>query len=95
VVAETSERAAVMFGGEVVELGSTERMLSEPSHAYTRALIASIPRLGDARRRLPTVAGTAPELRDERLLPREARIASHLVAEGVDHWVRREKGENA
>ena len=50
-----AERVAVMFRGRIVETGSTQALLSNPQHPYTQALIACIPRLGDRRRRLPTI----------------------------------------
>lgn len=95
VVAEVCDAAAVMYGGEVVETASTAELLSSPRHDYTRALLASIPQLGDTRRRLPTIATTAPWLSDARLVPRGQRSQTQLVREGDSHWVRREKGTEA
>lgn len=43
VVREVCDRVAVMYLGELVEIGPTERLYSEPQHPYTRALLASIP----------------------------------------------------
>jgi peptide/nickel transport system ATP-binding protein len=45
VVAELADRVAVMYAGLVVEQGRTRQVLTDPMHPYTRALIASIPRL--------------------------------------------------
>lgn len=45
VVAELADRVAVMYAGRVVERGRTQQILIDPMHPYTRALIASIPRL--------------------------------------------------
>jgi ABC-type dipeptide/oligopeptide/nickel transport system ATPase component len=50
-----ARHVAVMYRGEVVEYGETEQVLRNPLHPYTKALIACIPRLGDHRRRLPTI----------------------------------------
>ena len=50
-----ARHVAVMYRGEVVEFGETEQVLRAPVHPYTKALIACIPRLGDRRRRLPTI----------------------------------------
>lgn len=50
-----ASRVAVMYRGEVVEYGETDQVLRNPRHPYTKALIACIPRLGDRRRRLPTI----------------------------------------
>ncbi len=45
VVEAISDRVAVMYFGEVVELGPAERLFAAPEHDYTRRLIASAPRL--------------------------------------------------
>jgi peptide/nickel transport system ATP-binding protein len=45
VVAEIADRVAVMQQGRLVELGERDRVLYQPQHAYTRALIAAVPRL--------------------------------------------------
>ena len=50
-----AQNVVVMYRGEVVEYGETEQILRHPQHPYTKALIACIPRLGDKRRRLPTI----------------------------------------
>ncbi|GAA6179806.1 ABC transporter ATP-binding protein [Shimia sp. NS0008-38b] len=44
VIADTTDKVTVMYQGEVVESGSTERVLGAPSHAYTKSLIAAVPR---------------------------------------------------
>ena len=50
-----SDHVAVMYLGRIVELGPTEAVVADPRHPYTRALLAAVPRLGEA-------AGAAPEL---------------------------------
>jgi len=90
VVAETCDRAVVMYGGQVVETGPTSTLLHDPAHDYTRALLMSIPVLGDDRPRLPTVASIAPWLRDTRLDPPERRPRTQLVEIAPGHRVRRD-----
>jgi peptide/nickel transport system ATP-binding protein len=46
VVAEIADRTVVMYDGEAVETGRTTQIFATPSHPYTRALLAAVPRLG-------------------------------------------------
>ncbi|KGB93722.1 MULTISPECIES: dipeptide ABC transporter ATP-binding protein [Burkholderia] len=46
VVAEVADRVLVMYRGEKVEEGESERIFTTPAHRYTRALLAAVPRLG-------------------------------------------------
>ncbi|MDS0794865.1 dipeptide ABC transporter ATP-binding protein [Burkholderia pseudomultivorans] len=46
VVAEVADRVLVMYRGEKVEEGESERIFAAPVHRYTRALLAAVPRLG-------------------------------------------------
>ena len=49
------DRVAVMFRGEIVETGSTEAILKNPQHPYTKALIECVPKLGSKQKRLKTI----------------------------------------
>ncbi len=62
VVAQATERVAVMYLGRIVETASTRSLYSNPCHPYTQALLDSVPRLGERKRRLTTVRGTVPAL---------------------------------
>ena len=46
VIRYISDRIAIMYLGEIVELGLTEEIFCNPKHPYTRALLASIPKIG-------------------------------------------------
>jgi oligopeptide transport system ATP-binding protein len=63
VVARYADRVIVMYGGRVVETAPAKQLYSNPSHPYTRGLLASIPRLdGDTRKRLVPIEGQPPNL---------------------------------
>jgi oligopeptide/dipeptide ABC transporter ATP-binding protein len=61
VVAETADRVAVMYAGQVVESCTVERAFARPAHPYTAGLMASRPRLGERRERLATLPGQVPD----------------------------------
>jgi peptide/nickel transport system ATP-binding protein len=62
VVAEIADEVAVMYLGIVVERGDVDQIFHEPRHPYTRALLRSIPRLGEAtRERLDSIRGMVPD----------------------------------
>ncbi len=62
VVAQATERVAVMYLGRIVEAASTRRLFRSPGHPYTRGLLDSVPRLGEEKRRLAAVRGVVPTL---------------------------------
>jgi len=61
IISGIAERVAVMFRGKIVEEGETGRVLSQPEHPYTKALIECIPQLGRKRERLATIDHAALE----------------------------------
>ena len=65
VIAETATHVLVMYAGRVVECSAVREIYARPQHPYTRALLASIPRLSDWPDRLPTIEGAPPDLREE------------------------------
>ncbi len=62
VAASICDRIAVMYGGRVVESGPVRRIYRSPGHPYTRALLDSIPKLGERRGRLSAIGGQPPSL---------------------------------
>jgi oligopeptide/dipeptide ABC transporter ATP-binding protein len=62
VVAETVDRAAVMYAGRIVENAPIERLFASPQHPYTIGLLESVPRIGRSARRLATIDGVVPSL---------------------------------
>ncbi|GAA4652251.1 ABC transporter ATP-binding protein [Kistimonas scapharcae] len=55
VIANVTDRVAVMYMGEMVEVGPTMQILQTPSHAYTKSLISAVPRSDIRLRRFPRV----------------------------------------
>ncbi|WP_026639708.1 MULTISPECIES: dipeptide ABC transporter ATP-binding protein [Bordetella] len=49
VVAEVADRVLVMYRGDKVEEGGSDEIFAQPRHAYTRALLSAVPRLGAMR----------------------------------------------
>ncbi len=65
VIAETCDEVVVMYGGRVVERAPVKELFARPLHAYTRGLLASIPRLETQRKsKLPVIPGMVASLKD-------------------------------
>lgn len=64
VVAEISNRVAVMYAGKIVEQGSVDDVLDSPSHPYTQGLLDSIPNNKPRGEPLSTIPGLMPSLLD-------------------------------
>jgi len=62
VVSHFSDRLAVMYAGQVVELGRTREVFDRPEHPYSKGLMEAFPSLLGAPRRLTGIAGTPPSL---------------------------------
>ena len=72
VVAKMCDRVAVMYAGRIVESGPVREVFDNPSHPYTQALIASVPKMHQAVGRLRTIEGQPPALSE---LPQGCRFA--------------------
>ncbi len=62
VVAAMADRIVVMYAGRIVEEGPVRQILQSPAHPYTKALLASVPRVGERGQRLASIAGSPPDL---------------------------------
>ncbi len=62
VVANVAERVAVLYGGQIVELGTVEDIFYEPKHPYTWALLSSLTQLAEKGDDLFSIPGTPPSL---------------------------------
>ena len=102
VIAETCDEVVVMYAGRVVERAPVKELFGNPQHAYTKGLLASIPRLDQPRKtKLPTIEGNVPSLfempegcRFHTRAPKEHDEASKTtrpayieISEGSGHWV--------
>jgi peptide/nickel transport system ATP-binding protein len=61
---ELADRIAVMYAGQLLEIGTAEEIRHEPSHPYTRGLLNSFPSLHGPRRELAGIPGSPPDLRN-------------------------------
>ena len=64
VISEIADRIVVMYKGKIVESGTTAEILSDPKHAYTKALLACRPPLNKRLYRLPTLSDFMKENND-------------------------------
>ncbi len=62
VVANVADRIAVMYAGDIVEIGSCREVFYDPRHPYTWALLSSLPQLGVKGQDLYSIQGTPPNL---------------------------------
>ncbi len=72
VIAQTCDRVAVMYAGQVVELADTHQVMTAPRHPYTAALLASLPGAVPRDQPLTTIPGAPPQLKDQ---PASCRFA--------------------
>jgi oligopeptide/dipeptide ABC transporter ATP-binding protein len=61
VVSQVSDKVAVMYAGQIVESGPTQKILKEPSHPYTKGLLASRPSRLRRGEDLTVIGGRVPE----------------------------------
>ena len=62
VVANVADRVAVLYAGQIVELGSVEEVFYDPRHPYTWAMLSSLPQLAQRNTKLYSITGTPPSL---------------------------------
>ena len=61
VVAETSDNVAVVYAGKIIEYGDKKSIFLNPSHPYTKGLLASLPSMNGKEKRLKPIQGTLPD----------------------------------
>ena len=67
VVRQICDRILVMYAGKIVEEGTTEQILKNPVHEYTKGLLRSIPWFDSKGRDLPAIPGHVPSTEEERM----------------------------
>ena len=100
VVSQVADRVAVMYAGNLVELGPKQKIFQSPAHPYTRGLLNAVPTLKTNRAQpLQTIEGTVPPLhavppgcpfepRCNFRIPACAQTHPPLVEVSAGHWAR-------
>ncbi len=86
VVANVADRIAVMYAGDIVEVGTCEEVFYDPRHPYTWALLSSLPQLGVKGEELYSIKGTPPNLFQK--IAGDAFAPRNPYALAVDYEVR-------
>lgn len=95
---EISDRIAIMYAGELVEMAPARTILNDPIHPYTQGLLTSFPSITGPRRELTGIAGSPPDLinppsgcrfhpRCTRCNPVETEVIPKLKEIRPGHWV--------
>lgn len=90
VVERVSHRVAVMYLGQIVEIGPRQAVLASPQHAYTRRLLSAVP-VPDPSRRRDEVAIDDTEVPSPLRAPDDLPEVAPLVQIGPDHYVARHR----
>jgi glutathione transport system ATP-binding protein len=90
VVERVSHRVAVMYLGQIVEIGPRQAVFGNPQHAYTRRLLAAVP-IPDPRRRDHSIELDDSEVPSPLRRPDDPPIVAPLVQVGEDHFVARHR----
>jgi len=62
IIAETCEKAAIMYAGKIVEYGNIATIFKEPLHPYTKGLIGAFPSIKAKKQRMLSIPGLPPDL---------------------------------
>jgi oligopeptide/dipeptide ABC transporter ATP-binding protein len=62
IISKVSDKVGVMYSGYVVEYGIRKKLFRSPLHPYTKALLKSIPKVGEDREKLEVIEGSVPNL---------------------------------
>jgi peptide/nickel transport system ATP-binding protein len=85
VLAETCDRVAIMYAGQIAELGPVRDLYTNPQHPYTQRLLAAFPAIGGPRELAPAIPGVPPDPAEQltgcRFAPRCHRVAERCGVE--------------
>lgn len=81
IVAELADRVGIMYAGELMELADVEEIFHRPVHPYSKALMASLPRITKEQGRLKTLEGTVPRIIGEFQGCRFSNRCEHAIEE--------------
>ena len=85
VLAETCDRVAIMYAGQIAETGSVRDVFSSPQHPYTQRLLGAFPTIGGPRELAPAIPGVPPDAAEKltgcRFAPRCHRVAERCGVE--------------
>lgn len=95
---EFSDRIAIMYAGEIVEMSTSKEIFTNPIHPYTQGLLSSFPSITGERKKLTGIPGAPPNLihppsgcrfhpRCSRCNPVETKVAPKLTEVFPGHWV--------
>ncbi len=95
---EFSDRIAIMYAGQIVELAPADELFANPLHPYTKGLMSSFPTLTGAKIRLTGIPGSPPDMscpptgcrfhpRCPKFQPRHAEVVPELREITPGHWV--------
>jgi glutathione transport system ATP-binding protein len=90
VVERVAHRVAVMYLGQIVEIGPRQTVMGNPQHAYTRRLLAAVP-VADPRRRWRALELDESEVPSPLRAVGDAPVVAPLVEVGPDHFVARHR----
>ncbi|MBU2089782.1 MAG: ABC transporter ATP-binding protein, partial [Alphaproteobacteria bacterium] len=86
VIAEITDRVAVMYRGKIVELGETAQVLGRPEHPYTKSLMAAVPRSDVKLDRFPRVTYSDGEVKQSQHID----LKSHWLGENRNTYTNTE-----
>jgi peptide/nickel transport system ATP-binding protein len=95
---EFSDRIAIMYAGQIVELAPAKMLFENPLHPYTQGLMSSFPTLTGPKKHLTGIPGSPPDMstpptgcrfhpRCPKFAPMHAQVMPHLLEVEPGHWV--------